>query len=946
MRKTRRTFLRLLGLLVLLAAGLGGLAAGGWLPPFNHWVERRLLAELRVLGVETDATHLRELTWKRAVVGPVKLELPGLTLNAEQARAELGWEVLARRGSPRVVLEGLELGADLQRLPALREALRPSSGGFPYGRLEIERSRVVLRNGGRSLELPFSGFIDSRVEELRAELVVTGTALAGRVSVRGDLVGDAVEVDVRRVEAAPREWSAVLEGVAPEAVAAVRFADAAKLVLSGGAVFAEGRWGKVRLESEFPACAWRADGVAVSVGAGRLMVGAETAEAWRVEGKFDSARWESGDRNAAVLSPVIGGDPDSWRMQFSEGRFAAAGLELAGAGEVSLRRPVGGGAPTGEATLRLVEAGAHGWTLAAPAEVHLRWNGAELTLAAPALELGGAGRLSLVSFEATAGGFVGGHPRLVATAQVGFDLNACLAAEHSDWRVAPGQVAGKVALQAVLDAGAEGVRAEVSIPSQRRTAFSAGTRVEAVLGGEILLDLDREYISGRASLDAREVIARHGDTSLIAPAAVAVIRWPRLWNRAVARWGTLPSARMGRDLLWSGDYEVALREAVVRGGSGWSASGVEFKWGSRGAEIYETGGIDVGLTAAVFESSGVKTSDLRLELVAGLEGGTLRGACAVADLPIRPTIEQTLHWGEGFSAEGTWGFDPVVFAGREPWARWWPQLAGWELSGGVAVSGRSRFADGRWALGADLLLQDFGARTTGGTVAVDGIKGRIVFDSLGPVATATGQRLTCESGVLGGMPFSNLQAVFSYSQAGGLAVSALEGLGFGGRLACGPFVLDPAAPAIATKLGISGAKLEELLRLFDDVPAEASGVVDGLVPLTWKDGKVGFGTGFLRLSPGEIGRVHFTRELHLLTRDRRPGSPEYASLLQVEQSIQHLVFNRLQIDLYPEDAVGQSMRVRLVGAPAGGEFAVPVSIDVNVNAPLEHFLNLGLGGKR
>jgi hypothetical protein len=168
--RTRRNPLRLLGLLALLVVALGAAAVAGWLPPVNHWVERRLLAELRVLGVETSATHLRELSWRRAVVGPVELQLPGLTVRAEEARAELGWAVLAGRAAPEVVLRGLRLDVAVDRLAELRGALQPKNGGFPYGRLTVEDSRVVLRQSARQVELPFSGFIDTRVDELRAEV--------------------------------------------------------------------------------------------------------------------------------------------------------------------------------------------------------------------------------------------------------------------------------------------------------------------------------------------------------------------------------------------------------------------------------------------------------------------------------------------------------------------------------------------------------------------------------------------------------------------------------------------------------------------------------------------------------------------------------------------------------------------------------------------------------
>jgi hypothetical protein len=70
---------------------------------------------------------------------------------------------------------------------------------------------------------------------------------------------------------------------------------------------------------------------------------------------------------------------------------------------------------------------------------------------------------------------------------------------------------------------------------------------------------------------------------------------------------------------------------------------------------------------------------------------------------------------------------------------------------------------------------------------------------------------------------------------------------------------------------------------------------------------------------------------------------DYEALRKVELAIQELVFNRLQIDTYPKDSDGQSIRVRLVGSPAGNEYNVPVNLDVNVNAPLEHFFNLGRG---
>lgn len=437
----------------------------------------------------------------------------------------------------------------------------------------------------------------------------------------------------------------------------------------------------------------------------------------------------------------------------------------------------------------------------------------------------------------------------------------------------------------------------------------------------------------------------HAGVSLSAPTAKATVRWPRVWVQSVAQWPTLQPERCLRDALWTGDYEFSLNDTAVASPD-WAATGLDFKWASRGAELFETGGVSIGLSAREVSWAGGRVADLSCGFEAGLDGGNLTASLAVADFPMRPTLTQVLRWEDGFECEGTWGFDQAVLNGDEPWSRWWPVASEWKVRGGVALAGRNRFAANRWELGADIVLRDVALGKRDGTLASDGIKGRIAFDSLTSLATVPDQKLAVHSLKAGGVELGEIETTFSYSQTDGLRVSALEGTGFGGRLSCSAFSLAPPSLDFDTNVSLTGASLEKLLEVFEDVPADAVGSVDGVVPLSWTAGRLGFGTGYLRLSPGEVGRVHFTRDLHLLTRDRRPGSPGYESLRQVEQSIQHLVFNRFQIDFHPKDADGQSMRVRLVGAPAGGEFAVPVSIDVNVNAPLEHFLNWGIGKGR
>ncbi len=944
MRRLRRVLLRFTGLLLLLAAVLGGLAVAGWLPPFDRWVERRLLAELIALGVQADAAHLRELSWRRAVVGPVELQLPGLALRAEEARAELGWRVLTGRISPRVVVTGLALDIDLDRTAELRGALQPSDGGFPYGRLDMERARLVLRRGGERLELPLSGFFNSQVEEFRAVLVLDAPALSGRLGVRGDLGEGTVEVKFHEVQLRPEHWRALAAGLLPAAAETVRCEQGAAATLNGTATLAEGRWRDAVIEATLPAIEWRDGAKAARLEASELQFNLEPGLKWRGEIRTPQASWIEEGRKAELSGLVVQAAPDTATLRFAELRAEGAGFRLVGAGEVTGRRSGTEGIIAAETKLQLASAEGPGWNLAAPAQVWARWNGAELTAGSEAVALGGAWPLQLEGLELVAGGLRENDPRVRLVANAAVPAERLLAAAGPGWRLEPAIVAAKVTANATLATGNEGVRAEITLPAQRRMLAYPGGQAEAVVGGERVVNLDRTLVSGRAALEVRELAAAAGSVAAAVPDLALTVRWPRVWLQALTRTGSRPDARFWRDLWWMGDYELSVGGAAGRMGADWRASGVDLRLSSRGAELHETGGLDLGLKIAELAlPGGVRTKDTTLEVVAGLGGGTVRAASSIPGLPLRPTLEQKLSWADDLTAEGTFGFDPAVFAGNEPLGALFPALAGCEVRGGLGVSGRNRYAAGRWTLAADVILNDLGLRWPKANRTIEGVRGRLVLDELRPLATKGLQTLTVQRVDIAGAVLTDGKLTFGLAAPGTLTVQGWSGAVFGGTIEGGGFTCDVRNPAIETQVKLQAVRLDGLLALFDDVPAEAHGTVDGALPVRWRDGKPGLGTGFVRLSPGEMGRVRFTKDLHLLTSGRTPGTASYEALRKVELAIQVLVFNRLQIDTYPKDADGQSIRVRLVGAPAGNEFNVPVNLDVNVNAPLEHFFNLGRG---
>ena len=937
MRRTWRKRLCFLGLLGLLLAALGVAAVAGWLPPVNRWVEQRLLAELRILGVETDATHLRELSWRRAVAGPAELHLPGLALRVEEARAELGWAVLAGHAAPQVVLKGVVVEVALDRLEELRRALQPQDGGFPYGRVTIEESRVVLHKGSRELVLPFTGFIDSRVEEMRAGLAVAAPALSGRLDLRTDLGEGLVELDLHEARIELAQWRQLLVDFIPPELLALDAAPDAAMRISGTAAVVAGRLQSAKVEADLPALVWKPQGQQADLAAVKLGLVAEPLGHWRVEARTAAFAWQQGEQAAGITDLDFSMEPRLAQLRFGSGRVVAAGMEFLMRGRAQARWGEAIAAATGEANLTIEKAGGSGMGLAAPCELVVRWNGSDLGLAAPVLALTLPQPVQAQALEATVSGLRTGHPVMVARVVVGAEV----ASPAMGLSMQPAEVSAQLSLSAGLTRGEEGARVEWSVPQQRRLFCWDGGTAEAAIGGEGVVDLDRNHFSGRAAIELRALSANGADWYTAAQTATFTLRWPRLWLDSLRGWSGLPAARLARELAWAGDYDLNVAGGQGRIGASLRIGGVELRATSKGAQLFETGGADLGASAADVSYGGMRLHEAKVQGTFGLEGGVVQGGIAMAEQGPQPVFAQTLHWGEGLGAEGTFGFEPAVLSGDEPWSQWLPALAGVRLSGGIGFRGHSSYAQGVWSAGADVLLRDFTVAWPEKTITLEKIDATLVLTDLFGLHTAPAQQLTMGRADLAGVELKNSAVEFSLGGPGRMQVAKLETEAFGGRLTADAFEVDPRQPEMTTQLHVAGAELGQLLRLFDNVPAEAQGLVDGTLPLTWKDGQLHFGTGFFGLAEGELGRVEFTRDLHLLTSGRSPNSIGFSALLNVEKSIQKLHFNRLRIDIYPTNQPGQSLRLRLEGTPVGGALGTPVSLDVNVNAPLEHFLNWG-----
>jgi hypothetical protein len=134
---------------------------------------------------------------------------------------------------------------------------------------------------------------------------------------------------------------------------------------------------------------------------------------------------------------------------------------------------------------------------------------------------------------------------------------------------------------------------------------------------------------------------------------------------------------------------------------------------------------------------------------------------------------------------------------------------------------------------------------------------------------------------------------------------------------------------------------QPVLAMFPAVP-QGTGTLVGHVPLSWTDGRLGFGEGRLALKPGTTGRVRFHNP-GLFTQAWSAWLPGRKLLGQIEVGKEDLLVSELSIVLHAPGAPdGHAAVVRLVGVPAEHPRQGPYTFDFNINASLEGFINLGM----
>jgi hypothetical protein len=282
----------------------------------------------------------------------------------------------------------------------------------------------------------------------------------------------------------------------------------------------------------------------------------------------------------------------------------------------------------------------------------------------------------------------------------------------------------------------------------------------------------------------------------------------------------------------------------------------------------------------------------------------------------------------------------------QPWQKWlehWAPLPGgpWELAGALAGEASGGYRNGQWAARGEFHLRGTRMTNPGLGLTAEGVEGDIEINDLTRLlarqATLRAQTIT-----IGKIVFSEVAAEFSRTESGRFDVAALSARALGGTLSVEPFVYRLGDTGVAAVVRAEDIQAEQVMALTQDLPARASGPLSGHLPVRYDADGLRLGTGWLGLKPGATAEIQFHAG-GLLTAGTSPKSPSYAVLKKVEDGILKLKVTELRLDIRPPNVPeGRTAQLHVVGAPVDPEVKAPVTLDLNVNGPLESLLNLGM----
>jgi hypothetical protein len=271
-------------------------------------------------------------------------------------------------------------------------------------------------------------------------------------------------------------------------------------------------------------------------------------------------------------------------------------------------------------------------------------------------------------------------------------------------------------------------------------------------------------------------------------------------------------------------------------------------------------------------------------------------------------------------------------------------LGDWVLEGKITGSAEGRSAGGQLTGSARLQLRESRAASTAKAIDVTGIEAEMEIIDFAHFTTKPATLRVRELRT-GQLALRDLHFELQFENPKQLYITKATLQTLGGTVAAEPFRYRLDRPELDAVVVAEGINVEDVMALTPDLPAKASGRVNGRLPLRIDAEGLKFGTGWMQLKPGAYAEIQFAAA-GLLTSGVSPADPRYAVMKKVESGLLKLKVSELRLDIRPPDAPeNRSAQLHIAAAPVDPQLTAPVILDLNVNGPLEKLINLGLDSR-
>lgn len=316
--------------------------------------------------------------------------------------------------------------------------------------------------------------------------------------------------------------------------------------------------------------------------------------------------------------------------------------------------------------------------------------------------------------------------------------------------------------------------------------------------------------------------------------------------------------------------------------------------------------------------------------------------------------------GPGLGAKGDIGYDlakdqvsfnlPLLSLDLKPWQGFvqrvvvMPGGGTWETEGKFAGHAEGHLTGKKLVASGGVTLREGRVRYEAKDITAEGIEADLEFTDFDKILTKPGKVSIRELRV-GAFPLRDLSAEVAFAGGEKISVSSLSLKVLGGTASTEPFKYFPNLRELDAVVLVDGISVQEIMGLTKDLPAKATGQVNGRFPVHIDDSGIRLGTGWLQLKPGVYAELQLQAN-GLLTGSLSEKSPSYSVLKKVESGLLKLKLNELRLDIRPPNAPpGRSAQLRISGSPVDPTVKAPITLDLNVNGPLEKLLNLGMDSR-